>query len=477
MEWGSLHLDAFLSCVFVILMTACGKVEISNLPDSKTLGHPRGYRMARVITHYHSPYSFDACDQVGLSNNVPNPTCLVDLRKAVCSNRIDYLFLSDHPDSMQKFDMQELLLKNENDTLLFEERGLPYANQMSGCDSGFVPTVMAGFEGKVLSLGMTQHLSTSVTERTVLYGGESFDLRMRLRVESDAIVWIPHTESRSLETIQAIAPDGIEIYNIHANLDPKIRKKFLNRSPFEYLPSILTYLVDPYRKLHPDYMFLHFVEIHPTYFEKWNRLVYAGSFKVAGFGGTDSHENIFPQIASDGERLDSGRRMTRFMSNHLLVHDLKPDSIKNALRKGQGWLVFEGFGSPMNMDFSARPELTRMGATEIESVEIGPGEEMRLKGQSARITVRLPVLHDDAFHGSEIPMIRIELKKVIQEGKDLTVATSENSDLSWVTSEPGAYRAEIWIKPLHLRDLLDDFPELIEREYRWIVTNHLYLEL
>jgi len=475
MEWGSLHLeeflDSFLAVLLVILMTACGNVQISNLSDSKTLGNPRGYRIARVITHFHSPYSFDACDHAGLNHDIPNSACLDDLRFAVCSNRVDYLFLSDHPDSMQKFEMPELLLKNKKDTLLVEERGLAYANQMSGCDSGFVPTLMAGFEGKVLSLGMTQHLSPSVLERSVLYNGESFDLRNRLRVESDAIVWVPHTESRSLETIQAIAPDGIEIYNIHANLDPKIRKKYFSRPPFEFLPSILTYLVDPYRKLHPDYMFLHFVEIHPTYFEKWNRLVYGGQFKVAGFGGTDSHENIFPQIASDGERLDSARRMTRFMSNHLLVHDLKPSSIKNALRNGQGWLVFEGFGSPVNMDFSAHME-----SSDVDSGEIGPGEKMRLRGHPIRITVKLPSLQGDSSDGEEHPVIRIDLKKVIQEGKDVTVASSESTDLSWVTSEPGAYRAEIWIKPLHLREVLDDFSELVDREYRWIVTNHLYLE-
>jgi hypothetical protein len=158
------------------------------------------------------------------------------------------------------------------------------------------------------------------------------------------------------------------------------------------------------------------------------------------------------------------------MSNHLLVQDFNSNSIKNALRKGQGWMVFEGFGSPVGMDFWAEIE-----PSQKKLVEIGPGEEMRLSGHRARITVKLPVLHSESPHGTEQPVVRITLKKVIQGGQDLTLASSENSDLSWIASEPGAYRAEVWIKPLHLREFLDDFPELADREYYWIVTNHLYL--
>lgn len=451
----------------IFILGACGKVEVQELPDSSTLGNPQGHRIARVITHYHSPYSYDACDQKGFSNGVLNQECLNDLRKAICLNRIDALFLSDHPHQMENFEIPELVLKTQGDRLLGKSSdGVTFANQVSDCESGFRPNILAGFEGRILALGMTRHLTFSIKERAVLYQKDTFELRDRLSRESDAIVFIPHTESRSIETIRSLAPDGIEIYNIHANLDPKIRKRDLGISPFEHLPDVLTYLVDPYRSLHPDYMFMHFVEIHPIYFKKWNELIYSHNLKLAGFGGTDSHENIFPQRVADGERLDSHRRMTRFMSNHLIVPDLEPSSIKTALKQGRGWLVFEGFGTPIHMDFSAK----------AEKKEVGVGETLKLQGGRAQIKVRLPFLHPETPQGTSPPWMRVELKKIIAGGQDKVVASTENSDLSWETNEPGAYRAEIWIRPLHLREFLDDFRYLADREYRWIVTNHLYLE-
>jgi hypothetical protein len=434
------------------------------LPDSSTLGSPRGYRVARVITHDHSPYSYDACDKAGLQNGVPHAECLKHLKDAICRNRVDLLFLSDHPSEMEKYEMEALLLKQEGDELLAGSDGVPYANRVGSCENGFKPMLMTGFEDRLLSLGMLRHAAATIAERETLYREETFAARSRLATDSDAVVMIPHTESRSLETLQTLAPDAIEIYNIHANLDPKIRKRDLGLKPFDHMPRILTYLVDPYKSLDADYMFMQFVFMHPDYFEKWDRLI-EGGLKVAGFGGSDSHENIFKQTASDGERLDSHRRLTRFMSNHLLVHSTDPASVKAALKSGRGWLVFEGLGSPADMDFA----VSAGGQT------VGVGETVALGGGPATIRISHPTLHPGSPKGEESPTIRVELRKVVAGGKDDRVAQAVDGDLTYETSEAGAYRAEIWIIPRHLREKLGDFSNLADDEYRWIVTNHVYL--
>lgn len=452
-------------CLLVSVLAACTKVRDLDLPDSSTLGSPRGYRMVRVITHDHSPYSYDACDSAGLVHDVPRADCLHDLKDALCHNRIDVLFLSDHPDKMQNFEMKDLLLIEEGDHPLTGADGTPYVNQIKSCKSDFVPSLMVGFEGRVLSLGMMRHAAATVSERTALYEEETPELRATLADVSEAVVMIPHTESRSLDLIRSLEPDGIEIYNVHANLDPKIRKSDLGIKPFDHLPRILTYLLDPYKSLNADYMFMQFVFVHPDYFTKWDILISEGR-KIAGFGGSDSHENIFPQTASDGERLDSHRRLTRFMSNHLLVNSTDPLSVRTALKNGRGWLVFEGLGSPVGMDLSAS----------VDGTVIGVGESVSLKSATATISVKVPSLHPKSYHGDESPEIRAVLLQVISGGHEKVVASSSGGEISYRTTTAGAYRAEIWMRPRQLREELGDFSALADGEYRWIITNHVYIE-
>jgi hypothetical protein len=228
----------------------------------------------------------------------------------------------------------------------------------------------------------------------------------------------------------------------------------------------LTYLIDPYGELHPDYAFVNFLEMFPVYFQTWDSLIYGG-MHVAGFGGTDSHENVFSQIASDGDRLDSHRRVMRIMSNHLLVSNNDPDEIKQAMKAGRGWTVFEGLGSPVGMDFYA----TLGGTTTVDL-----GKSGSLSGGSALITVKLPVLYKGSPQGKEVPVVRLRLKQVLPGGKDQVVASTTGKDLEFQTSSSGAYRAEVSIVPKHLRELLGPFSSSADQEFSWIITNHLYLD-
>ncbi len=448
----------------IIFFIGCKKPPYNQiLPLSSDLGSPRGYRIARIITHLHSPYSYDACDQEGLIDGKPNSTCLTHLRDALCKNRIDFAFFSDHPDNQSFHSIQELLLAREGDILLYKN-GRPYANQLPSCQGGVTPILMTGFESKLMALGMERHFPGSGSDLNSLYASDTVDFRSKLDSYSNALVVIPHTESRTLKQIEAIQPDAIEIYNIHANLDPKIRKQWLGTPAFGTVANILTYIIDPYNKLNPDFIFLGFFELSSIYAHTWNQLI-QDDYRITGLIGTDAHENFLSQILSDGERIDSFRRILRFVSNHFLVTSMDPDAAKAAIRRGRGWAVFEGFGSPQDMDFFA----TTTGQT------IGVGDSGQIS-DSAVITLKTPSLSSETSQGPESPDIRAVIKRVIAGGDSEVVATSEGGPISYTTTTTGAYRAEISIRPKHIREFLDTFSDLADQYYPWIITNHIYLD-
>jgi hypothetical protein len=421
-----------------------------------------------VITHDHSPYSYDACDKNGLVDGKPDPTCLDHLRASLCTNHIDFVFLSDHPGHMAEYEFSDLLLKQSGDTLL-SSADAPYANLMAVCADGFKSTILAGFESELLALGMTRHLTADVSARNSLYSGDTRELRDQLGTQADALVMIPHTESRTISLIESLAPDGIEIYNIHANLDPKIRKKYLEIPPFKHMAGIVTYLMDPYKELNPDYSFLGFFEIARVYFQKWNQLIF-DNVKVTGLAGTDAHENTFPQTVADGERFDSHRRLSRLVSNYVLVKDegsgvVEPSKVKLSLKQGKSWVVVEGLGIPSGADYSAT----------VGNLTVGTGESLSLAGGNGILSFKAPAVYGLSSSGVEPPLIRLQLHQVMAGGQDRVIASSTGADLSVTVSTPGAYRAQIYITPKHLKPLLGEFSDRADSEFPWIVTNHIYL--
>jgi hypothetical protein len=417
------------------------------------LGSPRGYRIVRTITHFHSPYSWDACDKNGLPDGKPDANCMADITKAVCSNHIDFLFLTDHPDHMSDYEFDQLKLPG-----------------IEKCDNGAHPEFQVGFESTLMALGMSGHLDPDPTTRKNLYNDNTPATATRLKTDVGALVVIPHTESKTLDWIKTIQPDAIEIYNFHANVDPKIRQNDLGLPPFKDIPGILTYLFDPYHSLQADFAFLSFFEIHPTYMNDWDALLASG-MKVTGLAGTDSHENIFPQKVSDGERFDSHRRVTRIFSNYLLVQNVTVADAKDAIAKGRSWLVMEGLGTPTGMDYTATP----LDGAGVEGTPVGTGESLTI-APKAVIRVNLPILYSGSPTNGQSPLVRIELKHVKTDGTEEVVAKADSAGLTYTTDVTGPYRAEVYITPLHLSDLLSDFSSNASIEYPWILTNPIYLE-
>jgi hypothetical protein len=79
-------------------------------PDATQLAAPPGYTFARGLIHMHSVHSHDACDGDPKPGGLPNAPCLADLRAAVCRSRLDYMLLTDHPESFADVSFEEAVL-------------------------------------------------------------------------------------------------------------------------------------------------------------------------------------------------------------------------------------------------------------------------------------------------------------------------------------------------------------------------------
>jgi hypothetical protein len=183
--------------------------------------------------------------------------------------------------------------------------------------------------------------------------------------------------------------------------------------------------------------------------------------------GTDCHQNTFPQLLADGERIDSYRRMMAWMSNHLLV---TPDGdgswddgqLKQALSARRLYGVFEVMGYAEGFDFHALEGGVEREMGAVVSLASG----VRLLGQ--RPTVR------DLDPAGPQPTIRLLLWKAAEGGWQ-SVGEVED-DLDQVIDEPGAYRVEVRMTPSHLAPHVGTFTELAEREFAWVLSNAIYVE-
>jgi hypothetical protein len=73
---------------------------------------------------------------------------------------------------------------------------------------------------------LDHHVPGTVQERHDIYNADTPEAAQVMR-DAGALVWVAHSEQRTTEHLLDIAPAGIELYNLHANIDPKIRPMYL----------------------------------------------------------------------------------------------------------------------------------------------------------------------------------------------------------------------------------------------------------
>ena len=439
------------------------------LPDTTEFVAPEGWRVARGITHLHSPMSHDACDGDGLPEGRVNEPCLADLRAALCETRQDFAFLSDHPSHFATFGWEQaLLLRGEDDPIDLAggvvEPELAIAKHLR-CPDGHIVTWLPGVEDELMPLGLRRHAGDDLDQVALdgLYNRSDPAVVAELR-QAGALVFRAHTESRSAAWVAERDLDGIEVYNLHANLGPDIREEHLGLDPFGFAGAVGPWLQDVEAgELVSDLVFLGFYLPNEPSLATWDALT--PQRRLVGIAGTDAHQNVLNIPMADGERVDSYRRMLRWFSNHVLLPagaSPTPAAVQQALGEGRAWLAFEALGSP-----------TGLVVQVVDDGDlIGLGEEVPWR-EGQRLRVQLPEVYGGppADHALA-PEIRARVVRASPTGVEIVAEGDTDVDLP--TPGPGAYRVEIEIVPHHLRPLIPGQEELIQ-PFTWVLTNPIYL--
>lgn len=415
----------------------------------------RDLRDYRAIVHVHSHHSHDACDGDPQPNGVPDEACLQDLRDALCVTRIDVAFTTDHPVHATEATIEEMLLIRGDDKPVLGAGGTPIANWMT-CASGHRVLLLPGVEsGEMMPLGLEAHVPDA-------YGTSSPASFQQIK-DAGALAWVAHTESRDVAELATLALDGLEFYQLHANVDPDIREDYLGLDPSGFLTDAAPFFFGADPVPAPDLAPLGFLLPNEPAITALETLGQTQRLTISA--GTDAHQNVLPNKAADGERVDSYRRMIRWFNNRIrLAEPLTPASAKAALRAGNNHIVFEVFGTPIDFDFHANAgsELTEMGA----EVSLSTG---------LTLVAALPRLDPRSPQSAEAPGIEGRLYRATAEGRSL-LHTWTDGEFSLEVPGPGVYRVEVWITPRHLAPYLGDVaPNYVEKQLPWIYSGAIFV--
>jgi hypothetical protein len=436
-----------------------------DLAPSSEMGARRGLEPARGIIHLHSPFSHDACDgQPRVDEIGPiDEACLADLRAGLCATRIDFAALTDHDATMADEEFADLFLTRGDDQLVMVD-GAPVASRLA-CDGGGQVLLTVGGENPLMPIMLDRHVAGSIEERHAIYDGDDPAAVAAFR-EAGATVWIPHTEQRTAAELEPLAPDGIEVYQLHANLDPDIREEYLGLDRAGAISAAIEFADLADDGPIPDLALLSFLSENRPSLAVWDELL-AGGHRVAGSGGSDAHQNALPIMLRDGERGDSYRRVMRWFSNVVLVADRgDPVGIEEAVRAGRMFVVFELMGTPAGLD-------VRADVPGQDPVELGGTVPA---GAGATLEVEVPAVLDlDPVLPA--PTITARVVHVPPGGEPAVVAEGAGPSLSAPLDGPGAYRVEIHIAPDHLGPYLGSLgPAYAEQTLPWVYASPIYVE-
>lgn len=401
---------------------------------------PAGRPWRRGIVHLHSPFSHDACDNQAMDRD----TCLADFRRGLCANAMDFAFVTDHPASAAEQPYEDLFWTQPGDEVV---DGI--ANRIA-CDGGWGVLTLPGIEDELMPVGLDRHVSQDAAENDRLYNGTDEETVLA-EIAAGGTVLQAHTEGQTMDDLlarQGYGQRGVEMFNLHAMVDPNKREEDLGLDAYGYIAALGPFLGGE-TDAEPDLSFLAFYEEQTVSLERWDALNRV-AFSV-GVAGTDAHENAIPSVMEDGERGDSYRRMIRWFSNVVLVDGDAPADLQAALDAGRSFVAFEVLGTPTGFDVS------------YGDLEMG-GEA----GVGGTLVVSCPTLAPESPRDGAAPEIDVAVFKdgaVWQEGCG-----------EFAVTEPGVYRVRVEIVPTHLSGFLDDQVALIRR-FPWLYSNAFRLGL
>jgi hypothetical protein len=430
-------------------------LERSYTPAS-TFNAPAGHTWVRSIVHIHSTHSHDACDGDPRPDGDYNVPCLHSLRQALCINRVDVTWLTDHPEHSTEIPFEDalLFLPGEGDTLVLED-GNPIGNWFV-CADGHRVLIQAGVEDELMPLGLRRHVADTPAERDAILNARTPEAVTAMK-DTGALIWQAHSEQRPLELLLATDLDGMEIYQLHANIDPDIREEALGLDGFAPLLDLAPFLIPGKTPVHPDLTFLLFLEDNRPSLDRWAAILLKRP--MVGTAGTDAHENVFPGLGSDGERLDSYRRMISWFSNYILVDGpVTPQSTQSALGAGRAFIGFNPLGDVSGFD----------AWLEVDGVRHDMGATIDSGTDAAVLHIAVPSISDAGGDA----LITGRLLRATNDGWTTIGEDFPAGSHDIPLTEPGAYRVEIRTSIAHLAPYLGEYAAKIGgRDFPWIITN------
>jgi hypothetical protein len=437
-----------------VLLVACTETPDTAGPDTASApadvpwsgGHApleeqsaAGRTWWRGIIHLHSHYSHDACDNDPMPGGVPDEACLADMRAGLCATAMDFAMITDHPAHAAEAEWDALLLSRDGDEVV---DGI--ANRIA-CGDGRSVLTMPGIEDELMPIGLNRPVADTYEERDRLYNGSDAET-IAAEIAAGATVLQAHTEGKTIEDLldrQANGLAGVELFNLHAMVDPTKREDDLGLDPYGYLDDIGPFLTGE-TDAEPDLAFLGFYEEQTVSLEKWDTL--SRIAPTVATAGTDAHENAIPSLMPDGERVDSYRRMMIWFSNIALVEGDSPEDVQAAIAAGRLFVAFEALGTPTGFDVS------------YGALEMGGSAAL---GDS--LVVTCPTLAAESPRSGPDPDISVTVYK---DG----VPWQESCGTFPIT-EPGVYRVRVNIVPNHLTGFLDDQAAALVHVYPWLYSN------
>ncbi len=394
-----------------------------------------GRQLRRAIVHLHSPLSHDACDD----HETPAEPCLADLRAGLCDAAVDFAFFTDHPDSAAATPFADLFWPQEGD-----ESVDGIASRLH-CDDGSSTLWIAGIEDELMPVALDQHVASDEGENDRLYNGSDQEA-VAAQVAAGAVVLQAHTEGQELTTLlerQEWGQSGVEMFNLHAMVDPRKREEDLGLEPLDYLTDAGPF-ISATSGAEPDLVFLAFYQEQTVSLERWDALN-----RVApslGTAGTDAHQNALPMLMRDGERVDSYRRMMTWFGNYLAVESNTPAAAEAALRERKGFVAFDILGTPSGFYVAYG-----QNAWSADNAAVGDV-----------LSVACPTLAELSPTDTAEPVVTVS---VLRDGVPWQTGCG-----TFKVDEPGVYRVRVDIVPHHLTTFLSDQASTLVRPHPWLYS-------
>jgi hypothetical protein len=278
------------------------------------------------------------------------------------------------------------------------------------------------------------------------------------------LVFLSHLEERMDWEIRGLT--GVEIYNTHADFKDEKNLLAALRNPFWIFES-----VELFQK-YPQEAFSALLDYPADYLRRWDQL--CARAPHTGVAANDAHQNVglvirlvegnkarfedalakklfeldagaIPALQPRRQgkqvgdvlfqlRLDPYENSLRHVGTHLLLKELSPKAVWEALEAGRAFVAFDWLADATGFDFAALS-----------------GDRRREMGS------RFPLEKGLRLH-AEAPL-PVQWK-LIRDGRLLQSAAGRTLDVR--VSEPGVYRVEAWLK-------------IAGEDTIWILSNPLYI--